>query len=126
MEVLEMDPAFADRSLNKGFSGGEKKRAEILQLAVLKPALALLDETDSGLDVDALKIVADGVNAMRSSDFSAVIVTHYARILEYIEPNHVHVMMDGRIVRSGGPEVARQLEKEGYAEDASKRIALQS
>ncbi len=116
MEKLQMNAAFADRSINQGFSGGEKKKAEILQMAILQPALALMDETDSGLDVDALKIVAEGVNRLRAdrSGFSALIVTHYARILDYITPDHVHVMVKGKIVKSGGAEFAHQLEKEGY------------
>lgn len=114
MEKLKMDPSFAERSLNQGFSGGEKKKAEILQLSVLQPKLALLDETDSGLDIDALKIVAEGVNAMKSPDFSAVIVTHYARLLEYITPDFVHVMVKGKIVESGGTELAKDLERHGY------------
>ena len=116
MKDLQMDPAFADRFINKGFSGGEKKKAEILQMAVLQPTLSLMDETDSGLDVDALKIVSEGVNALRSqlADFSALIVTHYARILDYITPDRVHVMVNGAIVQSGGPEFAKELEKEGY------------
>lgn len=115
MEALGMDPAFAERPVNQGFSGGEKKKAEILQLSILKPKLALLDETDSGLDIDALKVVAEGVESMRSPEFSALIVTHYARILEYISPDHVHVMVNGRIVESGGPELAQKLEQEGYS-----------
>jgi Fe-S cluster assembly ATP-binding protein len=122
MEKLHMNPAFADRSINQGFSGGEKKKAEILQMAILAPALALMDETDSGLDVDALKIVAEGVNELRSKElgvrseaFSALIVTHYARILDYITPDKVHVMVAGRIVESGGAEFAHKLEKDGYA-----------
>lgn len=117
MSALHMDPAFAERSVNKGFSGGEKKKAEILQLLMLSPSLALLDETDSGLDVDALKIVAEGVNRMRerSPEFSAIVVTHYARILDYLKPDHVHVMIRGNIVESGGAELALRLEKEGYA-----------
>lgn len=114
MKKLHMDPAFAERSLNQGFSGGEKKKAEILQMSVLQPRLALLDETDSGLDIDALKIVAEGVNAMRSPEFSAIIVTHYARLLQYIVPDHVHVMVGGKIVESGGKELAEELEKHGY------------
>lgn len=114
MKLLHMDPAFAERPLNRGFSGGEKKKAEVLQLSLLKPALALLDEADSGLDIDALKIVAEGVNRMRSPDFSAIIVTHYARLLQYIVPDHVHVMVKGKIVESGGPELAEKLEKNGY------------
>lgn len=115
MKALHMDPAFAERSVNQGFSGGEKKKAEVLQMRLLKPRLALLDETDSGLDVDALKIVAEGVESMRGKDFSAVIVTHYARLLEYIVPDVVHVMIAGKIVESGGPELAQKLEKSGYA-----------
>ncbi len=115
MKELQMDPGFAERSLNQGFSGGEKKKAEILQLNILKPSLALLDETDSGLDVDALRIVAEGVNRLRSKNFSALIVTHYARILDYIVPDRVHVMIQGRLVESGGPDFARKLEREGYA-----------
>lgn len=114
LKDLHMDSALVERSVNKGFSGGEKKKAEILQLKVLRPLLALLDETDSGLDVDALRIVAEGVNAMRSAEFSALIVTHYARILEHITPDYVHVMVKGRIVESGGKELAQQLEKRGY------------
>lgn len=114
MKTLKMDPLFAERFVNKGFSGGEKKKAEVLQMHILKPHLALLDETDSGLDVDALKIVADGVNALRSPHFSAVIVTHYARILEYITPDFVHVMIRGKIVESGDASFAKKLEKEGY------------
>lgn len=132
MEKLQMNPAFAERSINQGFSGGEKKKAEILQMAILKPALALMDETDSGLDVDALKIVAEGVNRLRadqSLQFSALIVTHYARILEYITPDHVHVMVKGKIVKSGGAEFAHQLEKEGYkaygVSEESNSIALE-
>lgn len=115
MQKLKMHTAFADRFINQGFSGGEKKKAEILQLHMLEPALALLDETDSGLDVDALKIVAEGVRAKRSDDFSAIIVTHYARILEYVEPTHVHVMVAGEIRESGDMSLAHTLEKEGYA-----------
>ncbi len=118
MKKLKMDPAFAERFINQGFSGGEKKKAEILQMAILQPNLALMDETDSGLDVDALKIVAEGVNALRSEDrksFSALIVTHYARILDYITPDHVHVMVKGVIAESGGADFAKKLEQEGYA-----------
>lgn len=115
MQLLHMDSAFAERFLNKGFSGGEKKKAEVLQMSILRPQLALLDETDSGLDIDALKIVAEGVNAMRSPSFSALIVTHYARLLDYVAPDHVHVMVNGRIVESGGMDLARKLEKEGYS-----------
>jgi Fe-S cluster assembly ATP-binding protein len=114
MQELNMDPAFAERFLNQGFSGGEKKKAEVLQMKVLSPVLSLLDETDSGLDVDALKIVAAGVNSLRDPEFSALLVTHYARILEYIEPDHVHVMVGGKILESGGADFAHKLEKEGY------------
>ncbi len=123
MKEVHMNPELSERFVNQGFSGGEKKKAEVLQMQVLEPLLALLDETDSGLDVDALKVVAEGVNSMRGnlgngelgkSEFSALIVTHYARILEYIEPDFVHVMVDGRIVESGGKEFAKILEKEGY------------
>ena len=111
---MEMSPDLVKRSVNEGFSGGEKKRNEILQLAVLEPKLALLDETDSGLDIDALKIVADGVNKLRGPSRAIVIVTHYQRILDYIKPDFVHVLIDGRIVRSGGPELALELEAKGY------------
>jgi Fe-S cluster assembly ATP-binding protein len=114
LKLLEMDDRMMNRSVNEGFSGGEKKRNEILQLAVLEPKLAVLDETDSGLDIDALKIVAKGVNAMRSPDRSFVVVTHYQRLLNYIKPDFVHVLMNGRIVRSGGPELALELEETGY------------
>ena len=124
MSSLGMDPSFADRAVNRGFSGGEKKKAEVLQMKILKPRLALLDETDSGLDVDALKIVGDGVSSMRGPDFSAIIVTHYARLLEYIKPDMVHVMVKGKIVKSGGPELALELEKNGYAAYTGGRIAL--
>jgi Fe-S cluster assembly ATP-binding protein len=103
------------RNVNVGFSGGEKKRNEILQMALLQPKLALLDETDSGLDIDALRVVADGVNAQRGPDFSALVITHYQRLLDYIVPDHVHVLAAGRIIRSGGPELAKELEAEGYA-----------
>ena len=114
VELLRVDPEFTKRYLNEGFSGGEKKRAEILQLAMLRPEIAVLDETDSGLDIDALRIVADGVNAMRGPDMGALIITHYTRILNYVRPDFVHIMLDGRIVREGGPELADQLEIEGY------------
>ena len=118
MELLDMDVAFAQRPVNDGFSGGEKKRNEILQMAVLKPALALMDETDSGLDIDALQIVARGVNTLREEDpaMSVLLITHYQRILNHITPDVVHVMVDGRIVESGGPEVALELEESGYEE----------
>ena len=114
MDLLKMDHSFAGRYLNDGFSGGEKKRAEILQMATLKPEIAILDETDSGLDIDALRIVAEGVNALRDPGFGAVVITHYQRILNYIQPDFVHIMLDGRIVESGGPELAVQLEEQGY------------
>lgn len=114
MQELKMDPAFAERFINQGFSGGEKKKAEILQMAILKPSLSLMDETDSGLDVDALKTVSEGVNKLRGPQFSALIVTHYARILGYITPDRVHVMVKGKIVESGGADFARTLEREGY------------
>jgi len=112
---LAMPDDMLKRNVNVGFSGGEKKRNEVLQVAILRPKLAILDETDSGLDIDALKIVADGVNALRGPDFSALVITHHQRLLEHLVPNRVHVLADGRIVRSGGPELARELEKSGYA-----------
>lgn len=114
MESLQMDSSFAGRYLNEGFSGGEKKRAEILQMATLEPEIAILDETDSGLDIDALKIVSDGVNSLKGPDLGVLIITHYQRILNYIHPDYVHVMLDGRIVESGGPELAEHLEEHGY------------
>lgn len=114
MRLLEMEDQFSGRSVNEGFSGGEKKRNEIVQMAVLEPKLAILDETDSGLDIDALKIVANGVNAMRREDRSMILVTHYQRLLDYIVPDYVHVLAGGRIVKSGGPELALELEREGY------------
>ena len=114
MRVMEMDPKFAERYLNEGFSGGEKKRNEILQMLMLEPKLAIMDETDSGLDIDALQVVSKGVNELRGPEFSAVVITHYQRILRYIEPDHVHVMLDGRIVTSGGKELALELEDKGY------------
>ncbi len=114
MEGLKMDPAFAGRYLNDGFSGGEKKRAEILQLATLAPEIAILDETDSGLDIDALRIVSEGVNALRGPDLGVMLITHYQRILNYIKPDAVHVMLGGRIVESGGPDLALHLEAHGY------------
>src|SRR5256885_8440237 len=114
MSVLRMDDSFLSRYLNEGFSGGEKKRAEILQMAVLKPEIAIMDETDSGLDIDALRIVSDGVNALAGPDLGVLVITHYQRILDYIKPTFVHVMVDGRISLSGGPELAHQLEKQGY------------
>ncbi|PNL17993.1 Fe-S cluster assembly ATPase SufC [Micrococcus sp. FDAARGOS_333] len=115
-EALQIDPAFMNRNVNEGFSGGEKKRAEILQLELFKPKFAVLDETDSGLDVDALRIVSEGVNrAQAANEMGTLLITHYTRILNYIKPDHVHVMVDGRVVESGGPELADQLEAEGYA-----------
>jgi Fe-S cluster assembly ATP-binding protein len=114
MKLLEMDQALMSRPVNEGFSGGEKKRNEIFQMAVLEPRLSILDETDSGLDIDALKVVAGGVNALRSPDRSAIVVTHYQRLLNYIVPDYVHVLSDGRIVRSGGKELALALEEKGY------------
>ncbi len=114
MDLLEMDRKFTARAVNEGFSGGEKKRNEILQMMMLEPQYCILDETDSGLDIDALKIVAKGVNAMRSPDRGMLLITHYQRLLDYIKPDHVHVMAEGRIVRSGGPELALELEKDGY------------
>ena len=115
LKVVEMDEKFLSRAVNEGFSGGEKKRAEILQLAVLEPKLAILDETDSGLDIDALKIVASGVNQMRSENRAFLVITHYQRLLNFIVPDFVHVLVGGRIVRSGGKELALELEKSGYA-----------
>ncbi len=115
MKLVEMDPAFMNRSVNEGFSGGEKKRNEILQMAVLEPKLAILDETDSGLDIDALRVVAGGVNALRSPDRAMLVITHYQRLLDYIVPDFVHVMAAGRIVLSGGRDLALELEKKGYA-----------
>lgn len=114
MAVMEMDEKYLKRSVNEGFSGGEKKRNEVLQMLVLEPELAILDETDSGLDIDALKVVADGVNSLRSDARGFVVVTHYQRLLTHIVPDHVHVLADGAIVRSGGPELAAMLEAQGY------------
>ncbi len=114
LRLVEMDESFLRRSVNEGFSGGEKKRHEILQMAVLEPRLAILDETDSGLDIDALRIVADGVNKLRAPHKSAIVVTHYQRLLNHIVPDYVHVLLDGRIVRSGGAELALRLEEQGY------------
>ena len=123
LEDLEMDPAFADRYLNEGFSGGERKRNEILQMAVLQPDLAILDETDSGLDIDALKIVAEGVKRLRNEERGVVIITHYQRMLDYITPDVVHVMLDGRIVETGGPELADAIEDSGYERYRSEAAA---
>ena len=114
METLDMDQDMAQRYLNEGFSGGEKKRNEILQLMMIKPKIAVLDEIDSGLDIDALKVVSDGINLMKGEDFGCLIITHYQRLLNYITPDHVHVMMQGRVVKSGGAELAHKLEAEGY------------
>ena len=118
MDRLGMDPSFADRYVNEGFSGGEKKRNEILQMAILEPEMAILDETDSGLDIDALRVVADGVAEVRSDriDMGVLAITHYQRLLDYVKPDFVHVLAGGRIVKSGGPELALELEREGYAE----------
>ncbi len=114
MDLLKMDHSFAGRYLNEGFSGGEKKRAEILQMAALQPEIAILDETDSGLDIDALRIVAEGVNALRGPSLGALVITHYQRILNYIKPDFVHIMLGGRIVESGGADLALHLEEQGY------------
>lgn len=122
MDLLEIDRKFTARAVNEGFSGGEKKRNEILQLMMLEPQYVILDETDSGLDIDALKIVANGVNAMRSPERGFLVITHYQRLLDYIKPDYVHVMAEGRMVRSGGPELAHELEKHGY--DFLKEAAL--
>jgi Fe-S cluster assembly ATP-binding protein len=122
-KVLKIDVEMLRRPLNVGFSGGEKKRNEILQMALLEPGLCVLDETDSGLDIDALRIVADGVNALRSKERAMLVITHYQRLLNYIVPDRVHVMSDGRVARSGGPELALELEKSGYAEFGGKATA---
>jgi Fe-S cluster assembly ATP-binding protein len=114
MKVLNIDPAFASRYLNVGFSGGEKKRLEILQLLVLNPKYAILDETDSGLDVDALKIVSSGINKFHTKEKGVLLITHYNRILEYVQPDYVHIMVNGRIVKSGGKDLAVEVEKNGY------------
>jgi Fe-S cluster assembly ATP-binding protein len=114
MQLVEMDQSLLSRPLNEGFSGGEKKRNEVLQMAVLDPKLAILDETDSGLDIDALRIVSGGVNALRASDRAMIVITHYQRLLEYVGPEFVHVLYDGRIVKSGAKELALELEKKGY------------
>jgi Fe-S cluster assembly ATP-binding protein len=122
MKMVEMDESLINRSVNEGFSGGEKKRNEIFQMAVLEPRLAILDETDSGLDIDALKVVSQGINTLRREDRAMILVTHYQRLLNYVVPDHVHVMIEGRIVRSGGKEFALELEDKGYAwlEEAEK------
>jgi len=126
MELLGMDRSFTSRAVNEGFSGGEKKRTEILQLAMLEPKYAILDETDSGLDIDALKTVAHGVNSLRGPDIGILLITHYQRILNYIVPDHVHVMVQGRVVRSGGKELALELEERGYdwARESAGEMAL--
>lgn len=116
MKLLDIDPAFINRSVNEGFSGGEKKRNEILQMSVLEPRLAVLDEIDSGLDIDSLRILGQGIEKLKDGDRSILIITHYRRLLEYIKPDHVHVMVDGRIIRSGDYNLALELEKDGYAE----------
>ena len=114
MELVKVDPSFADRNVNEGFSGGEKKRNEILQMAVMEPRLAILDETDSGLDIDALRIVAEGINKLRGKDRAFILVTHYQRMLNYVKPDFVHVLYQGRFAKSGGPELALELEEKGY------------
>jgi Fe-S cluster assembly ATP-binding protein len=114
MAYLDMDPTFINRYLNDGFSGGEKKRMEILQMLTLKPAFAIMDETDSGLDIDALKVVSKGVNRLVGSDLGLLVITHYERILRYIQPDHLHILMEGRVVLSGGPELVKELEEHGY------------
>jgi Fe-S cluster assembly ATP-binding protein len=114
MDLLKIDRKFTSRSVNEGFSGGEKKRCEILQMAMLEPKFALMDETDSGLDIDALRVVADGVNSMRSPNLGVLLITHYQRLLDYIVPDYVHVMWDGRIVKSGDKSLALELESKGY------------
>lgn len=113
-KLVEMDAALTKRSVNEGFSGGEKKRNEIFQMAMLEPKLAILDETDSGLDVDALRIVADGFRTLRNAEMSAIVITHYQKMLDYLQPNVIHVMMNGRVVRTGGPELADRIEQEGF------------
>jgi Fe-S cluster assembly ATP-binding protein len=123
LAVVQMDPAFLERSVNEGFSGGEKKRNEILQMALLEPLVAILDETDSGLDIDALRIVAGGVNQLASPENATLLITHYQRLLDLITPDHVHVMAAGRILRSGGPELALELERTGY-EWVDQELAL--
>ncbi|MDQ3524502.1 MAG: Fe-S cluster assembly ATPase SufC [Chloroflexota bacterium] len=114
MALLKMDDSFATRYLNEGFSGGEKKRAEILQMALLEPTMAILDETDSGLDIDALRVVSEGVNSLAGDEMGVLLITHYQRLLNYIKPDHVHIMIEGRVVQSGGPELAGELESKGY------------
>lgn len=122
MKKLSVDPSFATRYLNEGFSGGEKKRIEILQLAMLNPKMAILDETDSGLDIDALKVVSKGINRFHNENNGVLLVTHYQRLLNYVKPDYVHVMIDGRLVKTGGPELALKLEEEGYDWVANKAV----
>lgn len=126
MKWLGVDASFASRYVNEGFSGGEKKRFEILQMALLEPVLAILDETDSGLDIDALRVVADGINRLSSPDRAVLMITHYQRLLNYVKPQHVHVLMGGRIVRSGGPELAQTLETSGYEAIAKEAVPAES
>jgi Fe-S cluster assembly ATP-binding protein len=123
MKLVDLDQAFMNRAVNEGFSGGEKKRNEIFQMAVLDPKLAILDETDSGLDIDALRIVAEGVNALRSEKHSVLVITHYQRLLTYLIPDFVHVLSNGRIVKSGGKELAEELEQKGYEWLESQEVA---
>jgi len=125
MQLLKMDDSFATRYLNEGFSGGEKKRAEILQMALLEPTMAILDETDSGLDIDALRVVSEGVNALAGPEMGVLLITHYQRLLNYIKPDFVHIMMDGRIVEEGGPELAHELEAKGYEEMRAEHAAAE-
>ena len=120
MKELGMESEFADRYLNEGFSGGERKRNEVLQMAVLEPELAIMDETDSGLDIDALRTVADGINKMTGPERGFLIITHYQRLLDYVTPDHVHIFMDGKVLESGGPDLAAQLEEGGY--DSFRRV----
>jgi Fe-S cluster assembly ATP-binding protein len=125
MKTLRMDSSFLSRYVNEGFSGGEKKRAEILQMAALQPEIALLDETDSGLDIDSIKYVSEAINELQGPTLGVLIITHYTRILEFVKPDFVHVLVSGRIVRSGGPEIADELEKTGYAEWAEEPAVLE-
>ena len=125
LQMLGVDESFANRYLNEGFSGGEKKRAEILQMAVLEPRVALLDETDSGLDIDALKAVADGVNKLMNDNMAVVIITHYQRLLNYIKPHYVHIMSNGRIIKTGGPDLALELEEKGYGWIADEKLTVE-
>jgi Fe-S cluster assembly ATP-binding protein len=122
MRQLEVDPAFAERYLNEGFSGGEKKRNEVLQMAILQPELAIMDETDSGLDIDALKVVSQGINALRGPELGILLITHYQRMLNYVTPDFVHVLVGGRVVRSGGKELALELEERGYDQYQEERV----